>query len=223
MNAHVFMKLVLALQMGLLFQVALAQNENYFQAGVYSGFQLGAFQGSTYPSSPHLGWKAGLQMNYELQRNWRLGSEVGTSFLNCHVKNPMMVSPSSVRWKYLWAEVAPLLFYVPVHRSNLDVAVGSGISVRRILKTSVGGFSSPDDLFNERIYPWTYFLPFRLSANLTLANQHRFTFSAEYSAQLRRMYRAGNDNYVSTTLNRMYSWGLVVAYSIPASRRINKA
>jgi hypothetical protein len=220
-NLLCFVKVGIVFFLIVLFHECLAQNESNLRAGVYSGFQLGAFQESAYPSSPHPGWKAGLQLSYELNPGWKFTGEAGVSFLNCHVKNPMM--PASIRWKYLWAEAAPLLSYVPIQRGNFNIVIGSGISVRRILSSSVAPFYARGDSNNERLYPWTYFLPIRLSSTTTLANRHSLTFSAEYSRQLRRMYRAGDDNLVSTTINRMYSWGFVVSYSVPTRGRANKA
>jgi hypothetical protein len=199
-----FVTAALVFFLSTLFFQSLAQTEHNVYAAVYSGFQLGAFQEATYSSSPHPGWKAGLQLTYDLHGSWRLSGEAGVSFLNCHVNNPQI--PMHFRWQYLWAEVAPPLSYVPIQRSKFNVAVGSGISIRRILTASNG---------EALIYPWTYFLPIRLSSSMTFANRHSVTFSAEYSAQVRRMYRAGDDNYPTTTVNKMYSYGIVVAYTLP--------
>jgi len=155
-------------------------------------------------------------LTYKLQPRWRLTGEAGASFLSCHVGSPVL--PHSVKWKYLWAEVAPLVSFVPIQKNNFQLAIGSGISVRRILTTTVGNSTSP--AVQDLIFPWTYFLPIRLTGSIALANHHLLGFTAEYSAQLRPMYRSENDN-LFTAVNRMYSWGLIISYSI--ATRTNKA
>jgi hypothetical protein len=206
---------VLAFLLSILFLGAFAQETDQLQAGVYAGIQLGALK-SPYPDSPLPGWKTGLQLTYKLQPRWRLTGEAGASFLSCHVGSPVL--PHSVKWKYLWAEVAPLVSFVPIQKHNFQLTIVSGISVRRILTTSVGNSTSAS--VQDLIFPWTYFFPIRLTGSITLASRHLLAFAAEYSAQLRPMYRSENDN-LFTAVNRMYSWGLIVSYSIP--RRSTRA
>jgi hypothetical protein len=192
-----------------------APGNHKLRAGVYSGINLSYFPVAAYRSSPLPGWKAGLLISYDVSPRWRLSAQMGATFDRCRVNFPAL--PFSIKWKYLWADVTPLFSYLPVRGDNFHVALGTGISVRRSLGTSIGG-SSYDVSNSDAIYHWTYFLPFQLNGVFNLANQSRLVVTAEFATQLRQMYLPGHFNY-STGVDRMHSWGLVASYSIPLRHR----
>src|SRR5215212_4109227 len=96
----------------------------------------------------------------------------------------------------------------------------SGISIRRIIPSSIDGNPRGITNFHERMHDWSYIIPVRVTT-FHLENGRQLTCSVACQIQIREMHEPlpNMDWYnVSSQVNKLYSVGVCTAYMFAAVR-----
>jgi hypothetical protein len=149
--------------------------------------------------SPQLGWNVSGVVSYKPVKQIRLIGLIGGISERYATKGA-----ARYEFQYYSAEASTLITYVPVNRDKLDVFAGTGFSVRRISKGSMGGeitFNdgstipiAAEDMM-DRVYRWNYFLPFVIGTSLNLSRAGSMLITMEYQLGLNQRMKPFTYNY----------------------------
>jgi len=205
--------------------IALGQG-NKLQIGASLGTNLsGIRNGVNYfgaETSPQIGWSAGATIAYQPAPRFRLAGYVGGMSEGYRTEGP-----TEYEYNYSWGEGTATFSYLPFSSKKFDLFFGTGFSARRVMTGTAGGqitFSDgstaqvPSSSMLDRIYPWTYLLPFTIGTSLNLSSAGSILISIEYQLGLRDRLKPltatypGVDTAYLNGNERLYSICLKVAF-----------
>ena len=187
-----------------------AQDMQHWRFGVMGGGHFSNFVNNR-GQQPLPGWKYGLTSTYDFAAPLKLTAHYMITTDKASV-SLQTLSPDN-EWKYEWMDAGLVLSAIPVRSRIVGLTVGSGVSARYILESTVTPAFNPASRYGE-MYDWTYFVIAQVGADFSLTRGQRISCLIEYQGGLRHLYNEEVMNvFESPSQPKLRSLGMTVGYS----------
>lgn len=198
--------------------------DNYAGPGSYAGMKTEADTGYKF------GYKLGLTVSYELSKRFSLESSPAYVFEQSNhrveigaTNDNITTSFTDFRPMFSWLELPAIVNYAFVRTKKLSVYLGSGIAIRKLIKsemkvtTTLGNGFSVSGTFDGLANDWNLFPTIQLGGNFRLSDISRLTVLMSYQRSLSRLYKTPDRSPDLAVFDPDYaqnSFALSIGYSV---------